>query len=347
MTKLRFGVQTILAVALACTPILASAAYEQPSDVIAALKSQSANIEFSAEVHGNAAPYYASVWINGSAGERENATLVNAKTTVDVVLPGGKVRAKLQMKQTESDSYVLVDEVSGNFNDAVAHLVASFQMKKWMQMPGMDLSMLGNVDPSTIDSQFTLTSKTAANGSVTYTLTPTEETLTELRTALQQMANEAGRTDADFTATTFEVNIVMNAKGEFVSGNFSLLAKSGDILFSAKGTSWKQNGTFTVTKPSPVYSWTEGIFGFGADTQTPTSWPDWPSWIGVPDAGTMNNLIMPMGDGNSDGMMQNTSGWGGTMDTGTGSSNWVPECNTSELRRGECPQWVSASPRRQ
>jgi hypothetical protein len=103
-----------------------------------------------------------------------------------------------------------------------------------------------------------------------------------------------------------------------------------------------------VEAPTEVYSWEEGLFGFGEEG---TMHPDWPSWIGKPDFSS-DSWMFPTMEEDSDSIIDwgtNTEMQYQTEEDIQNEENmqWQPECNTSELRRGECPQWIAPSPRRQ
>lgn len=351
MTKYRLGVQTALATALLCAPLFASAAYEAPSELFDSLQTATMPIGFSAEIHAHSAPNYLAFWLNGTSQEVDGKMLFDAKATVDVAMEKGKVRAKFDARSTGDKAYLLFKDMQGTFDDDIARLAASFGMKKWMEFPMEDMSMWNmQGDNSMMDMAFTMTNAAGANGSIVYTLTPTEAAMEEIREGFEGLASEMtmGQVESNLEDVTLTVVITTDAAGKFLTASATMNAKSEGQLFTLKSSAWRAAGTFAVTAPTEVYTWENGLFGFG-DYSYP-DYSDWPTWIGRPEYSDWTedwaiedelprNWDEEMLDSDDGATMKwdDISTWD---DQEAVDESWTPECNLSQLKRGECPYLV-------
>ena len=353
MTRLRLLSRTVLTASMALAPLSAFAAFTTPGELITAVSKPSTPMGFSFQIQAQQAPNYATIWINGtSKGATPAEALMAAKSTVDVVWENGNARVKIQLRQKDGKMYLLVDDVQGKMEDATARLVASFKMKKWLQVP-MDEMMdpMGmEMDMAMVNEAFTMTSAAGKNGTTVYTLTLTEPAMKMLKSMIQDMSMDLANQMADVAQPTFILTITTDSSDQLLSFAVSVTAKAPEGMVSVTGSAWRVSGTFTVAEPSPIYSFSEGFFGLGSTSNL----EDWPEWIGTPvtDISADDDWM----DDWSDSSMMEDDVWMESMEDMTEQDGaaeglgWTwsePECNASQLRRGECPQMVPASPRRQ
>lgn len=355
----------MLTAGMALAPLSAFAAFTAPSELAKALVMDDKARSFSVELQAQKAPYYVTVWANGTVkGSDPSSAIFSMKATADVVWLYGNTRIKMQMRKTDESTYAMIDSIDGKMEDATAKLVASFKMKKWFQIPDESImeevtdnsmGMLSESDAESMDALFTMTSAPGKNGTTVYTLKPTELMAEQLKDALQEVAAEMDSESMEPPEPMLTVTVTTDAANHLVSGSIAMTAKATDGMLKLTANTWQGPASFTVNKPSPIMSMFDGLFGWGGAGEI----ENWPAWIGLPttDINADDNWTDPWGS--------DSSGW----PDGSHGNQWdedsseylypydgtegeygdyaTPTCNASELRRGECPEMLPTSPRRQ
>jgi len=245
--------RSLLRIALASgvlVPLVCSAAFLAPSDLLYALHLQRPAMDYSYEFHGSHKQYYAAAWISGNEKSGPwSDMLANAKVTIDVAGEGATMRMKLQVRIKDGNAYFFIENVDGKYENEAAILAGQYIGKQWIVLP-LDEAGIGNIDQSketfmAFDKIFSLQSAGTTKGTE-HTLTFKREVVKEIMKSLRQMNMSMGATPK----VSFVMNVQTNANEQPVSLSFD--ADIGNELFTVTGTGKATQRSTPVTVEIPA-----------------------------------------------------------------------------------------------
>ena len=233
-------------------PVLASAAFQAPQDLINSMRADGAPRSFTAEVHstiGNeqSGNVYITAWINGAQEGTTLATgLVNTVATIDMSVPSFfvKARAKVAMRLVNKNIYVQLQSLDGNYNTALTSFAVYGLMKKWIQIPlsDYDISALEHVSNGDTNADDMMTmDRTPTKSGASYSVHFKRDFLKQLAATMDMQG-----------VPNFHAIIQTNAKEQMLSTKVyaGLKFASANVVFTAAAK--KISSMPTVIAPTNV-----------------------------------------------------------------------------------------------
>jgi hypothetical protein len=332
---------------LLLTPAAGLAAFDQPGQVLQAIRTQEQPRTFSSEVHGHKGDTYFAAWMSGSASawNTPSQTKLWGKMTVDVVRGVFKLRGKLEMIVTDGRVFVKLDSVDVSMADTVLAMSAELNQKKWVEVP-MDDEMLKQwQDAASLTPQNTelvggaLEMTQTMNGANRiYKLSLQPEVMGQFKTMVSEMFSGYGMADLPDAIVEFGMTAEMTAGDAFVGSSAKIRVLSGDFEMTVTGNE-KRLGTMAAVNIPADYLTSDqfeayitslgmGMMPFGDD-------------MGMSD----DMMTMPEDEWTDTALPEATNPTFETIEPQSEES-WDPRCTDEETspllllslqRTGECP----------
>ncbi len=333
---------------LLLTPVAGLAAFDQPGQLLQAIRTQEQPRTFSSELHGHKGDTYFAAWMSGSASSWNSpaTTKLWGKMTVDVVRGVFKLRGKLQVTVTDGRVFMKLDSIDVSMADTVLAMSATLNQKKWIEVP-MDAEMLQQwQDAASLTPQNTELIGGALNMTHTmnganrvYKLSLQPEVMSQFKTMIGEMFSGYGMADLPDAMVEFGMTAEMTAADAFVGSSAKIRVVSGDFEMTVVGNE-KRLGTMTAVSVPADYLTSDqfevymtslgmGLMSFDDDMGMPSADEEWADdeWtdteMPVEDTGMTVEPYEPQYDG-----------------------SWDPRCTDEETapllllslqRNGECP----------